>query len=202
MEIHMKNSSDIKESIITAATGLIQQSSGNISEITTRAIAGKANVGIGLINYHFQSKDNLITICVQRIIQQVILSFSMEGKTYTDDKERLTDWAVHVFDFLFENPAISRISILGDLSDYRSDCNSVKTQKGFMFALDDKVPEADKQMLSFILTAAMQTAFLSRQITKELLGYDLDHASHRKVFITKLVKVLFNEAKKEEGDLI
>lgn len=198
----MKNSSDIKEAIIDAATELIQQSSGNITEITTRAIAGKANVGIGLINYHFQSKDNLITICVQRIIQQVIQSFSLEGKTYSDDKERLTDCAVQVFDFLLKNPAISRISILGDLWDYRSDCNSVKTQKGFMFALDNKMPEADKKMLSFILTAAMQTAFLSRQITKELLGYDLDHASDRTAFITELVKTLFDGFKKEGGEIL
>lgn len=144
----------------------------------------------------------MITICVQRIIQQVILSFSLEGKTYSDDKERLTDCAVQVFDFLLNNPAISRISILGDLWDYRSDCNSVKTQQGFMFALDNKMPEADKKMLSFILTAAMQTAFLSRQITKELLGYDLDLVSDRTAFITELVKSLFDGYEKEEGEIL
>lgn len=187
----MKNITNIKENIIHVTTELIQQSSGNISEITTREIANKANVGIGLINYHFQSKENLITICVQRIIRQVVQSFSPAEKEYQNDIERLTDWAIRVFDFLFENPAISRLSILGDMYDYAMDSNSVRTQKGFMYALKD-VKESEKQMLSFILTSVMQTAFLGSKISRDLIGFDLDKPAERNAFIQKLVSTLFN----------
>ncbi len=193
----MKNSSNVKEQIIQATTELIQTSNGNIADITTRAIAEKACVGIGLINYHFQTKDNLITICVQRIIKQVISSFS-NGKDYQGDRERLTDWAIHVFNFLFDNASISRISIIGDLLDYTIDTNSVKTQKGFMHALQDDVPDFNKNMLSFILTASMQTAFLGSTITPELLGYDFNNQSDREAFITKLVAFLFDGIKTEQ----
>ncbi|MGO1033510.1 TetR/AcrR family transcriptional regulator, partial [Clostridioides difficile] len=33
----------------------------DIEEITVRKIAERANVGVGLINYHFKTKDNLLS---------------------------------------------------------------------------------------------------------------------------------------------
>lgn len=203
----MKNTSDVKENIIQAATELIQQSNGNTAEITTRTIARKAKVGIGLINYHFQSKENLIAICVQRIIGEVVSGFSPAAKIYENDRERLTDWALQVFEFLFEHPSISRISILSDLSGYSMDSNSVKTQKGFLFAMKKDVKEADKNLLSFLLTSAMQTAFLGSKTGMELLGYDLNTVSGRKDFMERLVSLLFDGfspaslEKSEEGML-
>lgn len=135
-------------------------------------IAAKADVGLGLINYHFGSKENLITECVQRIIGKVVTEFQMTGQ-YETDRERLTACATSVFHFLFLHPAISRISILGDLQNYTENCNSVLTQKGFSLSLkNDHITYQDKSMLIFILTAAMQTAFLGSETVKQLLGFD------------------------------
>ena len=191
----MKNMNDVKENIISVTTDLIEQSNGNIKNITARAIAEKAGVGLGLINYHFGSKDNLVATCVQRIIGKVIMGFSTE-KEYANDKERLTAWAIYVFDFLFEHPAISRISILGDLQNYTIKCNSVYSQKGFMLALTKDIEDKDKPLLSFILTAAMQTAFLSGTAAKELLGYDFMKQTDRIAFIKKLVTTIFDDNRK------
>jgi len=191
----MKNMNDVKENIISVTTDLIEQSNGNIKNITARAIAEKAGVGLGLINYHFGSKDNLVATCVQRIIGKVIMGFSTE-KEYANDKERLTAWAIYVFDFLFEHPAISRISILGDLQNYTIKCNSVNSQKGFMLALTKDIEDKDKPLLSFILTAAMQTAFLSGTAAKELLGYDFMKQTDRIAFIKKLVTAIFDDNRK------
>jgi len=191
----MKNMNDVKENIISVTTELIEQSNGNIKNITARAIAEKAGVGLGLINYHFGSKDNLVATCVQRIIGKVIMGFSTE-KEYANDKERVTAWAIYVFDFLFEHPAISRISILGDLQNYTIKCNSVYSQKGFMLALTKDIEDKDKPLLSFILTAAMQTAFLSGTAAKELLGYDFMKQTDRIAFIKKLVTAIFDDNRK------
>ena len=191
----MKNMNDVKENIISVTTDLIEQSNGNIKNITARAIAEKAGVGLGLINYHFGSKDNLVATCVQRIIGKVIMGFSTE-KEYANDKERVTAWAIYVFDFLFEHPAISRISILGDLQNYTIKCNSVYSQKGFMLALTKDIEDKDKPLLSFILTAAMQTAFLSGTAAKELLGYDFMKQTDRIAFIKKLVTTIFDDNRK------
>ena len=192
----MKDASNVKENIIRATTELIEQSSGRIHEITSRKIAQQAGVGLGLINYHFGSKENLITICVQRIINNVVMCFSQKKDTADrsdlSDEERLADWAKQVFDFLFENHAISSISILGDMQNYHIESNSVYTQKGFMKAIQDQgMPEGDKRLLVFMLTGAMQIAFLSGNTAKELLGYDLTIKKQRDLYIDKTVNLLF-----------
>ena len=107
----MDKSTNVKNHIIEITTELIEQYNGNIKDITARMIAKKADVGLGLINYHFGSKDKLITECVQRIIGKIVTEFQMT-RQYKSDKERLTACATYVFHFLFEHSAISRVSIL------------------------------------------------------------------------------------------
>lgn len=182
---------NVKENIIQVTTELIEQNNGNTKNITARIIAEKSGVGLGLINYHFGSKDNLISICVQRIIEKVIDNFDVK-KEYATDKERITASATYVFEFLFEHNAISRLSILSDLENYIADCNSVHTQRGFMRSLKENKDFSDKAFISFILTAAMQIAFLGGETVKELLGYDFSNHNDRAAYIERLVSVLFN----------
>lgn len=195
----MKDKENMKEHIIGVTISLIEQTNGNTKEITARKIAEKSGIGLGLINYHFGSKDNLITLCVQRIINNVVFSFSPEKMDYSkadglSDKERLIDWAAQVFEFLFANYAISRISILGDMQDYREKTNSVYTQKGFSFALRDKKDEKEKRLLAFVLVSAMQTAFLSGEAAKEILGYDFKLKEERRAFVEDTVSMLLERA--------
>lgn len=200
----MKDKENMKEHIIGVTISLIEQTNGNTKEITARKIAEKSGIGLGLINYHFGSKDNLITLCVQRIINNVVFSFSPEKMDYSkadglSDKERLIDWAAQVFEFLFANYAISRISILGDMQDYREKTNSVYTQKGFSFALRDKKDEKEKKLLAFVLVSAMQTAFLSGEAAKEILGYDFKLKEERRAFVEDTVSMLLERADDREG---
>lgn len=194
----MKEKTNVKERIIEVTTELIEKHKGNTNEITARVIAEKAEVGLGLINYHFGSKENLITACVQRIISNVVTAGVKVNKEYDTDKERLTAKATYVFNFLFENAAVSRISILGDLQSYSSNSNSAYTQKGFMQSLTKDVKEQDRALLSFMLTAMMQVAFLGSDAVKEILGYDLEIPEERAAFIEKAVSVLFEDARKEQ----
>lgn len=108
---------------------------------------------------------------MQRIIGKVVKEFRTI-KQYETDKERLTACATYVFNFLFEHSAISRVSILGNFQNYTGNCNSVLTQRGFSLSLMNGISNEDKSMFVFILTAAMQVAFLGNETVKQLLGYD------------------------------
>lgn len=189
----MAKSEAVKEHIIEVTTDLILQYDGDVERITARTIASKADIALGLINYHFGSKDNLVTECVQRIIGKVVSSFQMT-QTFETDKDRLTAWAVSVFDFLFEHSAMAHISILGDLQNYTASCNSVLTQRGFLFALKNDVSDEDRAILAFTLLSAMQTAFLGSETIKLLLGYDLNEPKDRAAYIKRLVAMLFEGA--------
>jgi AcrR family transcriptional regulator len=195
-EAAMKKSDEVKEKIIEATIGLITESNGDVADINTRAIADKAKVGVGLINYHFQTKDNLIEICVQQIIDKVVSSFKPKGVENLAGINSLTDAAIRVFDFLFGNPAVSRISILGDLSRYSLHNNSDNTKKGFMLAMGEDMNNEEKNLLAFTLTSAMQTAFLSNHVSKEIIGYDFSKKADRDIFITDLVYMLYGKTNK------
>lgn len=191
----MKDKEKVKETIINATTELIEQSGGEIKNITARSIADKSGVALGLINYHFESKENLIAICVQRIINKVLMSFAPDKKDYTEpdgltDKQRLTSFAQQTFDFLFDNYAIIKISILSDFKDYKPMCNSVYTQMGFRFALRGNISENIKQLIAFSLVSTMQVAFLSGENSKQITGYNLFEKTERDMFVSDTVSML------------
>lgn len=183
---------DAYERIIAVTTELIETYQGDLNSITARDIAAQANVGLGLINYHFKSKAALIALCVQRIIEQVILEVDFK-QVYSNDRERLTAWAQHVFTFLFEHPAIARVSILSDMEDYQATSNSIKTQFGFSTAFKTSVNKQQNLHKALTLTSTMQVAFLMPRSTQQLYGYDFTKENDRNRFIQETVNLLFNE---------
>ena len=66
---------DNKEAIIHATIKLIEENSEHLEKITVRDICKNAGVGLGLVNYHFVSKDKLIEACVERIINGIVERF-------------------------------------------------------------------------------------------------------------------------------
>lgn len=192
----MEETLDLKEKIIIVTTQLIEQSTGDITSITTRKIASKANIAIGLINYHFGSKEKLITECVQRKIKQIVYSFTPEKSTKKkmhklDAKTNLTLWAQQVFEFLFNNNEISIISILGDLQNYQISSNTVSSQKGLALSIANELEEKEKRFLTFILVSTMQVAFLAKTTIPEILGYDFSLKKDRNAFVSKTVNSLW-----------
>lgn len=184
----MKKSEQAKENIISVTTRLIQESNGNLEEVTIRKIAQEAGVGIGLINYHFQSKDQLIEICVQRIISSVIHTFRPDILKDLQPIDRLKAVSKLVVDFLMDNPKVSRISILGDHVNPDTEDNTMKTVAGFLHALaGSDIAEPKRKMLLFALTSILQAAFLRKGISEECFGIDFNDKEERDCFIDDII---------------
>lgn len=180
----------VKNQMIEAAIELIEQSDGNIKSVTSRMIAEKAGVGLGLINYHFGSKDNLITECVQRIIGRLVEDSRVERK-YATDRERFTAWAVGLMDFIFDHPALCRISILNDLENYTINSNSIYTQDKVIQILEGVVSEKNKHMLAFIIVSLVQTTFLGQKAVGKQLGYDFTKPEDRAAYVNRLIDIIY-----------
>lgn len=69
---------DARERIIRASIEILNEVS-DIEEITVRQIAERAKVGVGSINYHFNSKDNLLSIAVGDILAEMAMGFSKQA---------------------------------------------------------------------------------------------------------------------------
>ena len=193
----MKNTKEVKERIIKATTELIEESGGKTECITSRRIAQRADVALGLINYHFSNKDNLISICTKRMLSGIIMCFlpDEDGIEVHTDKEQVAQRSKKVMDFIFKYPSISNISTLEDLSSYTMRGNSVAIQKGFSLAIGKKSMDEDtKRMLVFMLTSSIQAAFLARGITKDLLGYDVNVKEERDACAQRMIDILFDGA--------
>jgi len=77
------NEQDARQSIIDTTKAILEEVD-DVQKITVRQIAERAGVGIGLINYHFKSKDNLLSIAIGEVMSKTIWSF-----TKTDDYSNL-----------------------------------------------------------------------------------------------------------------
>lgn len=201
----MKNSNEIKESIISVTSEMIEQSGGNINNITARAIAGKCGIALGLINYHFGSKDNLIAYCIQRSISKLLMNFVPSKKDYNEndgltDKERLINWGEQIFEFLQNNYAVAKISILSDFKDYQEKSNSVFTQMGLRLAIRKNIPEDRKKLIAFSLASMMQTAILMGDNSNQIIGYDFKDTTRQKQFISDIVEMLMPDMGEDEAD--
>ncbi|MGN0806453.1 MAG: TetR/AcrR family transcriptional regulator [Candidatus Coproplasma sp.] len=191
------NLSNCKEKLIEVTIGLINEHDGDIDKVTIREITAASGVSVGLINYHFGNKNNLIAICTQKIISQVITAFKPDmtiGKglgSYEAGKARLKLAACQVFYFLFTNPSISKISIMNDYGSYGDDTNSWASIEGFSRIIGDAIESKDKkEKISFYLVNSMQVAFL-KSLTKHcFLGYDFSVGTDRKRYIEELIDTL------------
>jgi len=186
-----------KELLIEATINLINEYNGDVSKVTIREIATRSGVAVGLINYLFGNKDNLITICVQKIILNVVTTFtpnlnidsSLDNNSKA--KYKLSATAKQVFEFLFNNKSIARISILNDYKDYSDNSNSSMTIKGFTRVLGDlEVDELKKERIAFYLTSTMQVAFIRSLSNSNYLGYDFTNMESRDRFIDDLIDKL------------
>jgi len=191
-ELTVKKSDDAKLVIIGAATELIMHSNGDINEITTRMIAEKAGVAVGMINYHFQTKENLVEVCVQKIINGVTDNFRPQLKPDMPSGQRVITVVKMVADFLMEHQAISRISILADYRQPAPDDNTMKTVKGFSAVLAKGGGELGRkqQFAVFALTSLLQSAFLRKDLTAGLCGYDFNQKEERDALIDMMADQL------------
>ena len=120
-----------KDRIMHAAIEIMREK-GEVEAVTIRGIARQAGVGIGLINYHFHSKERLISEAVRFFQTREVIS-GWEGQLLFRPKNPMVlikDMLKSFTDFMADFPHISRISILNDLSNPGEDDNTIQTVKG------------------------------------------------------------------------
>lgn len=194
------NVKNCKEDLIKITTDLIKENNGDVDKVTIRDIASRSGVSVGLINYHFADKDKLIAECVQRIISNIVNSFKPTMDVdeslnkFDKGKTRLIKTAQRVFGFFFEQPSISRVSILDDYRNYSNESSSYFSLRGFSAVIGDAIEDQEeKERISFLLTSSMQVVFLRSLTDSRFLDFDLSKVEDRNKYIEYLVNKLMKE---------
>jgi len=183
---------DNKETIIQATIALINEKGEQVNDITVREICRKANVGLGLVNYHFGNKDKLIEICVERMVNGIVDNFrSIREKTEgLTPFEKLDYLGNMTLTFLFEHYTVSKISIITDMSTPKEDDNTHRTYLAYLPLVSACHPEWDKETVerkTFCLITVMQQAFLRYKEILQIQGIDLTKAEERRAFHTQIL---------------
>lgn len=94
-----------KELIVQTAIDMIKKADRDPTKITIRDISKEADIAVSQINYHFQSKENLISQCVQRMVRDIIGLFNTNLKKLEsmNDFDKLKYMANLTFGFLYDN---------------------------------------------------------------------------------------------------
>lgn len=178
---------DSKEAIIQAATALINEKIDQVDEITVREICKRANVGLGLVNYHFGSKEQLIELCVERFVNRVVAQFRLirESTRGMEPLQKLNYLGNMTWSFLFEHYAVSRISILSDMNAPKEDDNTHRTYCAYLPLVSACRPDWDEMTVkrrTFCLITTMQQLFLRHKVFQQTYGIDLTRAEERARF--------------------
>lgn len=108
---------DLRQKIIDTTKALMDEIK-DVEKITVRQIAERAGVGTGLINYHFKSKDNLISIAIGDVMAQTITRITKnDGYSHAKPDIRLRMLLKQVCDLVANDEKLTRFIILREISE-------------------------------------------------------------------------------------
>ena len=168
----------------------------DVEKVTIREIAQAAGVGVGLINYHFQSKDKLVRECVQIIVGNVIDRFpELASSIHLPPIEKLKYLLKSTSRFLVANPGISRVSILSDIIEPSVHNNSSQTLRAYLpvftEALSPTRSAKEISVLAQVVLGSVQLAFLhSTGPNPGVTGLNFFDEEQRHKFIDVLIDSL------------
>lgn len=136
-----------KEKILQAAIELISEGKTD-RQITMRQIALKADVNLALVNYYYQSKENLLSHVVGIIMGGLIEQTTINSES--DALTRLRNMLLTTAEAAFKYRNISKIAVSAELkSGCRNSCEMV------IPLLKEILPDCDMSDISIIAVQLM-----------------------------------------------
>ncbi len=182
---------DARERILQAALELLSEEA-DPDRITTRQIAERARVGIGLINYHFQSKDNLLQLAVARVAGDIADVWQqLLDPSIPDPLERLKSMLKANAKAALDNYKFARIAISYDLLHGNMEVPQVLLPVLREIYGRGK-DEQDLKVIALMLVATMQLIFIRHAVFRKYAGVDVFNAAQRDRWIDLMLENLIH----------
>jgi len=115
-----------KARLLEAAIQLIIESR-DLGGVSSRQIAGRAQASLGLITYHFGSKENLLREAIRLFISRVIGAWGSAAPEDNDPFQTLLADLRALCGLIWDHPRVARASILFDQEQPGPDDNTHQT---------------------------------------------------------------------------
>lgn len=186
---------DAKEKLIDVTIHMICEGK-KPSEITVKDITEKAGLGNGMVNYHFQSKDNLIRLAVKKVMSCATRSLSEKMKSKSNESSiyRLTFILKEVANFIADNSEISKIAILDDLENNQMTAHLLGSEEEYNKCLRELYGDDTHKfwVKNYLIAGYLNYIFLKAENIKNEMGFDFYKKEDREKAIENLVNELAN----------
>ncbi|MDO5559434.1 MAG: TetR/AcrR family transcriptional regulator [Oscillospiraceae bacterium] len=189
----MKKSERTKSIIISSVIELIEEI--GTTDITMSMIAKKADVAVGLINYHYESKQALIIDAVRYYVSEHIAKENVfvtyeNMSPWETLKKSFTSYA----DFLAEHALLSRLHIKFSI-DGEIDADAAQQAVSYYLPIIKKVNNSlsDEQMMTALrmISSTIQMSFLQADMSSET--FDFFDKEQRDKFIEQMIMLVIGE---------
>jgi TetR/AcrR family transcriptional regulator, regulator of cefoperazone and chloramphenicol sensitivity len=185
---------DTRNRILQAAVQLLQESD-DPTGITVRQIAARAEVGIGLINYHFGSRDRLFNDAVGQLMTDKVTPYlSKMPSGETSPRERLIQFLIASAQVSaaypqFVEPMVGYILTHGQMDIPLTLVPLLQEMMG------DACPTQKIRYMAYTLVTTMQAIFIQRQDFYLFTGFNVMDPKDHEPAIRMLVDMIVPQEK-------
>lgn len=192
-----ENQESIEEKIIAATIECIGKY--GIENLTSRKIATEAGVNLAAINYYFRSKENLVTIAMERTVREGLTDID---ELYCNPKENkfiaLKKYMLTKFMGICNYKSITRAHLYGPFMQDDYSGSFFDEFNAFMSDLatfmEGMLPEEYKyraKLMAITLFSAILTTAMMPQIYKKMSGIDFSDENKAREFVNFVIDRLY-----------
>jgi AcrR family transcriptional regulator len=180
------NDKDARTNIIKVVVDMLSEVD-DVEQITVRQVAERANVGIGLINYHFNSKNNLLSIAVAEYMAKMATGFLIQGNAFNSNPvEKFKTMLKELYSFGEQHEKLIRFTITQNI------LNGEMQTPLFLIPIlkeifEDKKDEMGLRIIALQVLLPIQIASINPTEFHLYSGIDLHDEDQRNSFIHTLV---------------
>jgi AcrR family transcriptional regulator len=157
-----------------------------IEKVTVRQIAERAGVSTCLINYHFQTKENLFSVAIGDVMLDIIRAFAANNVPGMTAVDKLRTMLKDLVDFGSNNQKMISFVLSREISE-----NSMRTPLHLLPFLHEiygnKKSDVQLRMMAMQILDPIQLAALNPVAFHMYSGMDLQNPEHRHRFVDLLI---------------
>jgi len=189
-----QDESTAKEKIFQAALELVTEGKTD-QQITIREIASKAGVNLALVNYYYQSKENLLSMVVGTMMGDIIKQSNQYNPTNADAQTQLRSMLFSTADAAFKYRNICKIAISLEL---KSGCeSSCKLVMPLLKEILTECDESDLNIIALQLMIPFHHIVLEPELYSRYLDTDFFDEKMRKQKIDQMINCALSGRIKE-----
>ena len=188
----MKNE-EVKEQLISAAVDLLLEAE-KPEGITSREIAARSKTNLAMINYYFESKDQLLNLAISKIMEESADSFQIAPKTAIPPRERLQEMLYELCEMVVKYQRFTKIYIPYILM------HDEITIPNFIIPILHEYFSGEKmdlecKVIAYQMVSFLQLIFLRADAFQKYSGSDIFDVSVRKNLIDMELNLFLGEEK-------